>query len=47
MYFGDMTQTELLRRLHLETARALVVTLDDPVAADDAGGRSSGRTPTC
>ena len=28
-----MTQIELLRRLHLETARALVVTLDDPVAA--------------
>lgn len=34
VYFGDMTQIELLRRLHLETARALVVTLDDPAAAD-------------
>ena len=33
IFFGDMTQIELLRRLHLETARALVVTLDDPVAA--------------
>jgi monovalent cation:H+ antiporter-2, CPA2 family len=35
VYFGDMTQIELLRRLHLETARALVVTLDNPVAADE------------
>ena len=29
IYYGDVTQIELLRRLHLETARALVVTLDD------------------
>jgi CPA2 family monovalent cation:H+ antiporter-2 len=35
VYFGDMTQLELLRRLHLDTARALVVTLDDPAAADE------------
>ena len=34
IYFGDMTQIELLLRLHLETARALVVTLDDAGAAD-------------
>jgi CPA2 family monovalent cation:H+ antiporter-2 len=34
IYFGDMTQIELLPRLHLETARALVVTLDDAGAAD-------------
>ena len=42
VYFGDMTQIELLRRLHLETARALVVTLDDPAAADAlvAGARA-------
>jgi monovalent cation:H+ antiporter-2, CPA2 family len=42
VFFGDMTQIELLRRLHLETARALVVTLDDPVAADAlvAGARA-------
>ena len=41
VYFGDITQLELLRRLHLETARALVVTLDDPTAADElvAGAR--------
>jgi CPA2 family monovalent cation:H+ antiporter-2 len=35
VYFGDVTQLDLLRRLHLETARALVVTLDDPAAADE------------
>jgi K+:H+ antiporter len=34
IYFGDMTQIELLLRLHLETARALVVTLDDAATAD-------------
>src|SRR5215469_6513313 len=35
VYFGDVTQLELLQRLHLETARALVITLDDPAAADE------------
>jgi CPA2 family monovalent cation:H+ antiporter-2 len=42
VYFGDMTQLELLRRLHLDTARALVVTLDDSGAADAlvAGARA-------
>jgi CPA2 family monovalent cation:H+ antiporter-2 len=42
VYFGDMTQIELLRRVHLDTARALVVTLDDPAAADElvAGARA-------
>ncbi|MEA2741528.1 MAG: monovalent cation:H+ antiporter-2, family [Acetobacteraceae bacterium] len=34
VYFGDMTQLALLRRVHLATARALVVTLDDTAAAD-------------
>lgn len=34
VYFGDITQLELLRRLHLDTARALVVTLDNPDASD-------------
>ena len=34
VYWGDMTQAELLRRLHLETARALVVTLGDHAASD-------------
>jgi len=42
VYFGDMTQLELLRRLRLATASALVVTLDDTAAADElvAGARS-------
>jgi monovalent cation:H+ antiporter-2, CPA2 family len=34
VYFGDMTQIRLLRRLHLENARALVVTLDDAAVAE-------------
>jgi CPA2 family monovalent cation:H+ antiporter-2 len=42
IYFGDMTQIELLRRLHLDTARALVVTLDEPDDSDKlvAGARA-------
>ncbi len=35
VYFGDITQIDLLRRLHLDTARALAVTLDDPAAATE------------
>ncbi|MBV9749011.1 MAG: NAD-binding protein [Acetobacteraceae bacterium] len=35
VYYGDMTQVELLRRLDLNTVQALVVTLDDRQAADD------------
>jgi CPA2 family monovalent cation:H+ antiporter-2 len=34
IYYGDMTGVVLLRRLHLETARALVITVDNPDAAD-------------
>ncbi len=34
IYYGDMTRTELLRYLDLDTARALVVTLDDPPVAE-------------
>ncbi len=34
VYYGDITQIELLRRLHLDSARALVVTLDDAPAAE-------------
>ena len=42
VYFGDMTRIELLRRLRLDTARALVVTLDETAAADElvAGARA-------
>jgi CPA2 family monovalent cation:H+ antiporter-2 len=35
VYFGDVTRLDLLERLHLETARALVITLDDPASADE------------
>ncbi len=38
VYFGDMTRTELLRRVHLDTALALVVTLDDTAVADELVG---------
>jgi CPA2 family monovalent cation:H+ antiporter-2 len=34
VYWGDITRTELLHRLHLETARALVVTMSDHAACD-------------
>jgi CPA2 family monovalent cation:H+ antiporter-2 len=34
VYWGDITQTELLRRLHVDTARALVVTMSDHAASD-------------
>ncbi|MBS0639210.1 MAG: cation:proton antiporter [Acetobacteraceae bacterium] len=34
VFYGDMTQIDLLRRLHLENARALVITLDDPAIAE-------------
>ncbi|MBS0559650.1 MAG: cation:proton antiporter, partial [Proteobacteria bacterium] len=32
--WGDITRVEMLRRLHLETARALVVTMNDRAASD-------------
>ena len=34
VYYGDITRLELLRRLDLDTARALVVTMDDRGDAD-------------
>ncbi len=34
VYWGDVTQPELLHRLHIETARALVVTMSDHAASD-------------
>jgi CPA2 family monovalent cation:H+ antiporter-2 len=40
VYWGDITQPELLRRLHVETARALVVTLSDHAAADRLVGHA-------
>jgi CPA2 family monovalent cation:H+ antiporter-2 len=35
VYWGDMTQAALLRRLEFATTRALVVTLDSPQAVDE------------
>lgn len=42
VYWGDLTDLELLRRAHLDTARALVVTIDDTDVADTlvAGARA-------
>jgi K+:H+ antiporter len=34
IYYGDVTRTEILRHLGLDAVRALVVTLDDPAAAE-------------
>jgi CPA2 family monovalent cation:H+ antiporter-2 len=34
VYWGDISRLEMLRRLHLDTARALVVTMNDTRAAD-------------
>jgi len=34
VYYGDMTRTEMLQHLDLDSARALVVTLDNPEAAN-------------
>jgi monovalent cation:H+ antiporter-2, CPA2 family len=35
IYYGDITRIELLRRFHIDAARALVVTLDDRRGVDD------------
>src|SRR6516164_7153446 len=43
VYFGDVTQLDLLQRLHLETARALVVTLDDRAATDELVAAARGQ----
>ena len=34
VYYGDMTRTEILQHLDLDSARALVVTMDNPDAAN-------------
>ena len=34
VFWGDITQTELLHRLHIDTARAVVVTMSDHAASD-------------
>lgn len=44
VFYGDMTQIELLRRLDLDTAHALVVTMDDRRAADELVTTARGTT---
>src|SRR4029077_14193085 len=34
VFWGDITQVELLQPLHIDTARALVVTMSDHAASD-------------
>jgi CPA2 family monovalent cation:H+ antiporter-2 len=34
VFWGDITQVDLLQRLHIDTARALVVTMSDHAASD-------------
>ena len=45
VYWGDITQPELLARLHLETARALVVTMHDTRAVDALVARAHAARP--
>jgi CPA2 family monovalent cation:H+ antiporter-2 len=35
VYYADVTNPDLVRRLHLDTARALVVTMNDRAAVDE------------
>lgn len=35
VYYGDVTSLDLVRRMHLDTARALVVTMNDRAAVDE------------
>jgi CPA2 family monovalent cation:H+ antiporter-2 len=42
VYFGDVANAEFLRRCHLETAKALVVTMDSPKAVADVVAAARG-----
>jgi monovalent cation:proton antiporter-2 (CPA2) family protein len=44
-YFGDASRIEMLRRAQLGTARALVVTMDDPAAAEQVVRKARGEYP--
>ena len=44
-YFGDASRLEMLRRAQLGTARALVVTMDDPTAAEQVVRRARSEYP--
>ena len=45
VYYGDMTQIELLRRLDLDTVQALVVTMDDRRAVDELVAAARAERP--
>ena len=45
VYWGDITQNELLHRLHVDTARALVVTMADHAASDHLVGIARAARP--
>ncbi len=45
VYYGDMTQVELLRRLDLDHVQALVVTMDDRRAADELVAAARAERP--
>lgn len=45
VFFGDATRTEFLRRCGLETAPALVVTMDSPEAAESIVATARGLRP--
>jgi CPA2 family monovalent cation:H+ antiporter-2 len=45
VHYGDVTSLELVRRLHLDTARALVVTMNDRDAVDDLVGAARRERP--
>jgi CPA2 family monovalent cation:H+ antiporter-2 len=45
VYWGDITQPELLHRLHVDTARALVVTMGDHAASDRLVGAARAARP--
>ena len=45
LFWGDVTSPDMLERLHLRTARALVVTMSDPDAADALVGHARASRP--
>ncbi len=45
VFFGDASRLQMLRRAHLETARALVVTMDNAAAAEQVVRKARGEYP--
>ena len=46
VYYGDASRAEYLRRCAVETARAVVVTMDSPRANEAVVGRAACCAPT-